>query len=451
MAEQQEDAYSKKADSLFQLTLTNVTNCYVMDGASNSLMTLPVEMYNGATGGSFLVEKLTNGTFRVRYEGITMKSFAVLFAFPHHGEWYCNFCLFTHSNCLSITKLVSPIHLRSGIRHNIPDAALALCIESTELNMDVLLRNEEYGNLKWTPTSFVVSDSLNNAIPLANLPFADVSPNHYHRCPECLVFSLDGRGHISPCAPLRSISPRRKHMYSDTMTTVFQLRFDQQCSIQIFDSEHRVFFNVDPGLKLHNDIIEGIFSFKKLQSDQTVMSYNAVSIKRFAIVFAFWYNDAWRVRFRLVITSSNGLVAFPLTKTLFIDDDEILMPSEYKTNTVLFFGLHSEAEVNKLALRIWANSSGVISTTHGFNGYETTVQWSKKTDRVTISPELKSRYARDKKFSTKLYRANGVHKMIASLSSQRKVAAPIAPNLNVPMTPNNADNEVRISFHTNFP
>lgn len=226
------------------------------------------------------------------------------------------------------------------------------------------------------------------------------------------------------------------------MTTIFQLRFDQNCSIQFL--EQGEFRSVYPGLKLHNEVIGGIFSFKTLQSGRTVMTLDAVSIKRIAIVFAFWHKHCWRVRFRLVVSTSNGMVAFPLTRTLFLDDGKIQMPTDFKHNTALFLGLHSEADLNTLALRVFANANGVIDAMN-FNGYETNISWS-KLDVLSIPDELKSNLARKRKYSLKLYRANGVHRVIGNLSTQRMVSAPATPTVNIPMTPSSPE-QVRFSLY----
>lgn len=56
------------------------------------------------------------------------------------------------------------------------------------------------------------------------------------------------------------------------------------------------------------------------------MSFDATSIKRFAIVFAVFIRNSWKLRLRLVITLKTGIVAFPLTKTLFVDDGCVEIP-----------------------------------------------------------------------------------------------------------------------------
>lgn len=65
-----------------------------------------------------------------------------------------------------------------------------------------------------------------------------------------------------------------------------------------------------------------------------MMSYDAVSIKRFSIVFGFYHKKAWRLRIRLVVTTSIGIILFPVTKTLFIENGKFQVPEDYRANTV---------------------------------------------------------------------------------------------------------------------
>lgn len=182
-------------------------------------------------------------------------------------------------------------------------------------------------------------------------------------------------------------------------------------------------------MKLHNDVVEGIFSFKRLASGRTVMTFDAISLKRFAMIFAFWHKGSWRIRFRLVVTTNNGMIVFPLTKTVYMNNGQPQVPEDYKVNTTLFFALHSEADVNKIAMRIFANATGNISSGQ-FNGYESAVEWSKVTDTLSTPDELKSNYARSRKFSSHLYHANGEHRVVGSVINQRMVPAPTVPVLN---------------------
>lgn len=70
---QQNDIYAKEAKTLFEITMKNTTNCHVYDGTSNSMRILPVQMYNAATGGLFIVENIAANTFRLQYNGHMMK------------------------------------------------------------------------------------------------------------------------------------------------------------------------------------------------------------------------------------------------------------------------------------------------------------------------------------------------------------------------------------------
>lgn len=189
--------------------------------------------------------------------------------------------------------------------------------------------------------------------------------------------------HVPPCPPKRTISGRRDQLVTNTMNNVFQLRFEKSCIVQVLSGEMGKFVDINSSQSIFNEIIEGIFEFKTLQNGNTVMTFDSVSIKRFSIIFAFFRNKSWRLRLRMVVTTSNGIIAFPMTKTLFTTDGKIEIPQEFRTNTVLMFGLHSEADEINLALRVFANSTGLINENH-FNGYECAMKWNKREDTMNV-------------------------------------------------------------------
>lgn len=268
---------------------------------------------------------------------------------------------------------------------------------------------------------------VSNAV-IANLPL------RYHRCPECLVVSTNGHGHVSPCSPSRTISPLRRTMYSEKLANVLDLRFQKDSVVQFLDTDQLKFVRVNAPMTLLNDVIEGMFSLQETTS-HTMLCYKAVSIKRSSIVVGFWKNGAWRLRLRLVVSTKNGLMAFPLTKTLYLDNGKILIPTKYKANTALFIGLHSEEEVNRIGLRIWANDFGHVNEPGNFNGYTAHIDWSKNEDELTIPNQLKYNHATMKMFKRNLYRANGVHRIIRNVFE--RISAPAVP---VPSHDNRSDN-----------
>lgn len=186
-----------------------------------------------------------------------------------------------------------------------------------------------------------------------------------------------------------------------------------------------------------NDVVEGIFRFGETNSGNTVMTYEAVSIKPFSIVFGFYHKKAWRLRFCLVVSQSNGIILFPMTKTLFIDDEKIQVPAEMRGNTALVFGFHSKADAINLAFRVFANNTGYVNE-NPFNGYEGDIVWNRSSDTITYPDCIKGGLAKKKCFSVILSRENGAHQVVGELREQRLVELPLQSIL----TLNNESEEV---------
>lgn len=168
-----------------------------------------------------------------------------------------------------------------------------------------------------------------------------------------------------------------------------------------------------------------MFSFKKTTNGRKILTYSATAIKRFSIIIAFWHKSAWRIRTRIVVSLTNGVIAFPLTKTLFMENGRIFAPNEYKSNTALFIGLHSPADEIKLVLRVYANANGKdIFKSDQFNGYTANIRWTRLPEEIWHSENLHSRNAKKLRFDNGLYLANGQPKKIGNFGEQRFVPEP---------------------------
>lgn len=138
------------------------------------------------------------------------------------------------------------------------------------------------------------------------------------------------------------------------MKPVFRVRLaDPSYVVKVLNNETKEFMDVYPGLTMHNDII-GIFSFKSTVSGASLMTFGATSIKRFSIVFAMFYRNAWRIRLRLVVTQKNGIIGLPLTKIIYSDHGKIEIPMEYRKNTALMVRIFSKYQDISIDLRVFA-------------------------------------------------------------------------------------------------
>lgn len=280
-----------------------------------------------------------------------------------------------------------------------------------------------YGHIFWSPESSNISNSLdiNNGTT-----FVRSDPNFVHRCQECLLITPTGHGHISPCPPRNTISCLRDNIYSQETTLLFQIRFENpNQNIQILNNG--AFEDVDSNTTMMNDVIEGIFTFKTVTSGRKVMTLNAVSMKRFSILFCFCNKNKWRARFAIIFSTKNGVLGFKMTKKLFkAEDGQFYVPNSWKASTVLCFGVHSSNNDIDMTLRINANDTGI-----NINPFEAQVSWDCLRDEINLSDNLKSQNATTRLFAKHLYQKIG-RTTLATLGEQRYVpdseaSRPVAP------------------------
>lgn len=227
-------AYSKVPRTYFELEINHINDLKLWDRFGKSLCEPTPQLFNAATGGCFTIEK--NAGWKVRYDASAMKSFGMIIAISKSGDWLSEFQLFTNANGIISTKMNQNVSIRNESLLNEMKIAIVFGLIPTDNS--------------WSLSSMKIDQFFDNEIN---------EPNHYHRCAECLVFSTDGRGHGPPCPPLRTISPRREHILSDTMTNVFKIRFESEVMIHVLNSDMREFVQVGPGDSFFNEMVRGIF------------------------------------------------------------------------------------------------------------------------------------------------------------------------------------------------
>lgn len=419
-------AYSKVPTTRFELTMTQITDLKVLDRFGT--FREGRKWFNPAIGGCFYIENqatdMHQSTWKVRYDSaaMTLRTFDILVAVWENNELNVKLRLFTNENEVFCAKLDSKVSLNYG---NLPDqhktyTALVLCVTSIEMNIDVAQENGLRKTITWSTSSLVMSPSLSN-----ELPNARIEPSRLIPCSECLVVSTDGRGHVRPCPPKLTISDERELILSDATSKVFQMRFGKDCHIQVLDGDIGKFVDIYSGKSFFNEIV-GIFNFKTFPNNSNLLTFETSSIKRFSVIFAFFHKKAWRLRLRLVITTTNGIIAYPLTKTLFITDGKIELPNEFQANTALLIGIHTTADAANFALRVYANTTGYIHET--FNGYECGLTWDRKSDTISIPDCLKTNNLKRRIFSVILYHASvfGTHtQVVGNLAEQRLTTPPL--------------------------
>lgn len=403
------DSYSKIPKKLLELKLIGASTLQVVNANNDTAVDENVQLFNAAVGGLFEISK-SDTDWKIQLFGETIKSFNIILVIKDQ----CQFRLFTGPTVLYCSLIQNHLQFKYS-------TALMLRLETTDrLDCEVRLMGKEYGSVHWTPSSFNVTESLN----MANVgEINELVPEMFHRCPECLLIRPDGEGHINPCPPRYTKSAPRENILSNAMTTVFKIRFGNRV-VKVLNNETKMFVDAFSSSSFMNDIIEGVFSFKKLNSG-TVMTYAAISIKRFSIIFAVFLRNSWRLRLRLVVTLKNGILGFPLTKILFVDNGRVEVPKEYQHNTVLLLGIHSTDDI-ELAIRVFANSNGLNITgpSGEFNGYTSEINWNRNGDSLSLPDQFLSPKAKQMRFASHLYQANGKVIRIADMWRQTFVKEP---------------------------
>lgn len=250
-------AYSKIPTQTFQLDFVGSKDLFVLDPMKNVITNaLQGTRFSAAIGGMFDVQMDEFG-YKVSFEGIKMTYFNVIVAVLMNGYWQSRFRFFTGANRIFCTEFTEIHTLGTG---KLPDkfamnTALVLCSKLQSLNVNVNMFGGLYGKVKCTPTLFNATEALQV------VKFDRIDPNYVHRCNDCLVVSPSGHGHITPCPPINSISCFRSSIYSNTMTRVFQLLFDDpDYSIQVLDESVNAFAEVNSGIQfltipLHTKIV----------------------------------------------------------------------------------------------------------------------------------------------------------------------------------------------------
>lgn len=159
---------------------------------------------------------------------------------------------------------------------------------------------------------------------------------------------------------------------------------------------------MENGASIHTHAINGVFEVRSVQG-KLVIGFNATMLKRFSIAVAYFTEGLWRLRYRLIVTHQDGVLCFPLYKTLKEQNGVYHIPAEYDINTALVIGIDTAELESEVKLRIYANESGSIEK--NFNGYDGTVKFDKFLDKAHCSESLKGRrYGNAVRFDRNLYK-----------------------------------------------
>lgn len=233
-------------------------------------------------------------------------------------------------------------------------------------------------------------------------------PNFLLKCRKCLVYSLDGSGHTSPCRPNGEIVRFRTDIYAEEPSTVFKMRFAMGGDEVYYLNYGTQRFETIIGKELHAHEVDGVFLARKID-EKDVIEFHATSLNRFSVAIAFFSEGEWRLRGRILITLDDGILCFPLFRTLEKevgnDNDTYKIPSHFEKNTVLILGVKT-ADESIINIRAFANQTGLVSSAS--DGYLGKITWNRFLDKIKISDSMSARHqGNNYRFEMKLYKPVG--------------------------------------------
>lgn len=226
-------------------------------------------------------------------------------------------------------------------------------------------------------------------------------PSYILPCYRCFVYSLNGSGHKSPCAPINTVSDLRTDIFGRKPLAMFKLRIlKQDCDLYFLNELSGQFENLEPGKYLLGPTLHGIFSYKSMEN-HNIVSYDASAFERLSIMIAVHSEGRWRLRFRLVATNESGLIGFRMSSTLHKQNGRYILPYD-QHNNVLILGIQPKEPSFKILFRIFANENGVIDD-RIFSGYQAFATYDPTTMKgnFVLDDELDGETAKSKRYFNK--------------------------------------------------
>lgn len=159
---------------------------------------------------------------------------------------------------------------------------------------------------------------------------------------------------------------------------------------------------MNDGAIFHAHAIDGVFKIRSVNG-KTILEFDATFLKRFTVAVAYFVEGHWRLRYRLLVTHQQGVLFFPIHKTLENRNGVYRAPPEFDDNTVLIIGIATVEVESNVTIRIYANELGRIDNV--FNGNVGTVKFNTFLDSACTSDNLKKRkYGNTIRFDQRLYR-----------------------------------------------
>lgn len=212
-------------------------------------------------------------------------------------------------------------------------------------------------------------------------------------CSNCLVMSINGTGHSSPCNVLNRISLMRTNILCYSALLIFELKYSLK-EVQAYIIIDGAFQHMNLQTPLISAPAESLLFIDATMNNTQCISLKQAKLKRCSILFAIKDKKGiWRLRFRALVSKTSGLIVFSVHKTLSVESNRCVIPEEYKLNTIAVIGLEPKETTFYATFKVFTE-----------NVYEGNigVDISESYDRITISQELKESPI-EKKFHLNLY------------------------------------------------
>lgn len=224
-------------------------------------------------------------------------------------------------------------------------------------------------------------------------------PNYLTKCTDCLVTSFEGRGHASSCTKMNPITSINMDIYAEKPLPLFKIKIDNpRDEIYAFNKMIGQFKVMSDKTFIHAHEVNSIFGIRTNEENKLI-DIDSTELYRFSVAVAYHLEGAWRLRYRIVVTHTDGVIYFPLRTTMEEQKGLLQMPCGFSLNTTLIIGIKASENESTVKLRVYAG---------GFNGsfYYGSIKFDCFYDNITPSDCLVAKKNTNiKRFWRQLYKS----------------------------------------------
>lgn len=181
------------------------------------------------------------------------------------------------------------------------------------------------------------------------------------------------------------------------------LRIDWEDSVFIFDKSNNQFNRWQESI-FHAHPVDGAFTTKTNPLGNCEVTFNATSLRQFSVAVAFLNEGIWQIKYFIKVSPEEGVVCVPFSYKFGIQ----AFPPEFPMTTAVLMGIQTTQDRSTVALKIFANQSGIIfddGNDNDFNGYYGHVEYNGLNKSLIVSETLQAKFAKNMRFDKTLYLA----------------------------------------------